>query len=102
MESFSTQCVKEKEKKVSFVEEATEHDVCMVFSQLNVIPLLEAIVSRLEKLESTDDAREHGHEKGNSSFSGQVAHTISEMFQMWPRRSLCKGCASKGGKPQGN
>ncbi|KAL5468842.1 hypothetical protein EMCRGX_G029965 [Ephydatia muelleri] len=52
MESYSTQCVKEKEKKVSFVEEATEHDVGMVRSQQNVIPLLEAIVSRLEKLES--------------------------------------------------
>ena len=41
----------------------------MVRSQQNVIPLLEAIVLRLEKLESADDAREHGHEKGNSSFS---------------------------------
>ena len=68
MESYSTQCVKEKEKKVSFVEEATEHEVCMVRSQQNVIPLLEAIVSRLEKLESADDAREHGHVKGSSSF----------------------------------
>ena len=56
MESYSTQCVKDKEKKVSFVE---EHDVGMVRSQQNVIPLLEAIVSRLEKLESADDAREH-------------------------------------------
>ena len=67
MESYSTQCVKEKEKKVSFVEEATEHDVGMVRSQQNVIPLLEAIVSRLEKLESADDAsRSTGMKKGTA------------------------------------
>ena len=40
MESYSTQCVKEKEKKVSFVEEATEHDVCMVRSQQKRHPAL--------------------------------------------------------------
>ncbi|KAL5464025.1 hypothetical protein EMCRGX_G032982 [Ephydatia muelleri] len=34
MESYSTQCVKEKEKKVSFVEEATEHDVGAAVSLL--------------------------------------------------------------------
>ena len=57
-------------KKVSLVEEVTEHDVCMVRSQQNVIPLLEAIVSRLEKLESADGARGHGQEKEkNSMFS---------------------------------
>ena len=68
MESYSTQCVQEKEKNVSLVEEATEHDMCMVRSQQNVILLLEAMVSRLEKLESVDDAMERRHEKGNSSF----------------------------------
>ena len=82
---------------MSFVEEATEHDVGMVRSQQNVILLLEAIVSRLEKLESANDAREHGHEKGNMQLflarqkAGKGAHTISEMFQMLPRRPLCKG-----------
>ena len=82
--------------------------MCMVCSLQNVIPLLEAIVSRLEKLESADDAREYGHEKGNSSFlrgkrQGKERTQISEMFQMWPRRSYNTWrCASKGGKPQGN
>ena len=50
-----------------FVEEVTEHDVCMVCSQQNVIPLLEAIVSRLEKLETVNGARGHGQEKEKSS-----------------------------------
>ena len=45
---------------MSFVEEVTEHDVCMVHSQQNVIPLLDAIISRFEKLESADGARGHG------------------------------------------
>ena len=107
MESYSTQCVKEKKKKVSFVEEVTEHDVGMVRSQQNVIALLEAIVSRLEKLESADDAREHGHEKGNSSFSrgkkqGKERTQSVRCFKCGQEGHYARGCASKGGKPQGN
>ena len=78
--------------------------MCMVRSQQNVIPLLEATVSRLEKTESADDARDHRHEKGNSSFlrGKRQGKERTQSVRCCQEGHYARGCASKGEKPQGN
>ena len=50
MESYAAP---QGEKKVPLVEERLEHDLGMVSSQQGIIPLLESIMARLEKLKSS-------------------------------------------------
>ena len=57
MESYTAP---QGETKVS-VEERLEHDMCMISSKQGVIPLLESIMSRLEKLKRASDGK--GQEK---------------------------------------
>jgi len=102
MESYLPQCP--KERKVSLVQETMELDVGVVQSQRGIAPLLESIVSRLEKLEGS---RGRGQDRRKWTPSGgkkQVGERTEPLkcFKCGQEGHYARGCASRQAKLQEN
>lgn len=111
MESYAAPEQKQAESKVSLVDEESEYDLCMIRSQQGVVPLLESIVSRLEKLESNvgdkDSRRGRWRRSDGSSprrerLSQEHAEQQVKCFKCGKEGHYARGCASRSSKPQEN